>query len=75
MIQPDTTTTAAKAVSLIVEKHTEDLVVTECKNGPTQGYNHSRMDVWVMRKSWVNMSAICYAVSYTHLTLPTNREV
>ena len=31
--------------------------------------------IWVQVPQWTDDWAVCAAVSYTHLTLPTNREV
>lgn len=39
----------AKAIEL---RHTKDVLVTECKDGPTWSASHSRMDVWAMKRSW-----------------------
>jgi len=49
-------------VKAISESHAKDLVVTECKDGPTWTQAHSRMDVWTMTRSWSNMRIIGYEV-------------
>lgn len=49
-------------IKLIKEKHIDDVVITECKDGPTWAGSHFRMDAWVMRKSWVHMSCMAYEV-------------
>ena len=38
---------------LLAKRHSEDIYVPECKDGPTQtGTGHLRLDAWAMRKSW-----------------------
>lgn len=44
--------TAAQVLAAIAGRHGEDLFVPECKDGPTQGANHLRLDAWAMRRSW-----------------------
>jgi len=46
------TLSAAKLSQLLSKRHSVDLVVDECKDGPTIGRSHFRMDVWVMKRSW-----------------------
>jgi hypothetical protein len=38
--------------NLLAIKHAGDVFVPECKNGPTHGSSHLRMDAWTMRRSW-----------------------
>ncbi len=49
-------------IDLLAKKHDEDVFVTECKNGPSQGNKHVRMDAWVMNKSWANPCVTGYEV-------------
>ena len=44
--------TSQQIVKAIEESHSKDVVVPECKDGPTWSTSHSRMDVWVMKRSW-----------------------
>lgn len=37
---------------LLRNRHSKDIVVPECKSGPTQGSFHRRLDVWAMARSW-----------------------
>lgn len=37
---------------LLAKRHSDDVFVPECKNGPTQTARHLRLDAWVMKKSW-----------------------
>lgn len=43
-------------------RHAKDLVVPECKDGPTHYSNHLRLDYWVMRRSWAHPAYIGYEV-------------
>jgi len=54
--------TSHDLVQMLRLKHAEDVFVPECKNGSTWMSNHVRLDVWVMRKSWTNMSCIGYEI-------------
>ena len=40
---------------LLARKHSKDLYVPECKNGPTIWTSHSRIDGLAMKKSWSNL--------------------
>lgn len=46
----------------IARKHADDLVVGECKDGPSQGVSHRRLDYWVLRRSWSKPVTIGYEV-------------
>lgn len=51
--------TADRIIKLLRAKHSEDVFVDECKDGPTQSVsNYSKLDAWVMPRSW----------SHPHLT-------
>jgi hypothetical protein len=39
-------------VELLRSRHRDDVLVLECKDGPSQGTSHNRMDAWAMRRSW-----------------------
>lgn len=43
---------AHEILALLAAKHSDDVFVPECKDGPTQGATHNRLDAWVMRRSW-----------------------
>lgn len=43
---------AKELLDLLAVKHSGDVFVPECKNGPTHGAAHLRMDAWAMRRSW-----------------------
>ena len=46
----------------VMSKHSNDLVVGECKDGPTWGGSHLRLDYWVLRRSWSKPAMIGYEV-------------
>jgi len=37
---------------LLAQRHSGDVFVTECKDGPSQGVSHVRLDAWAMPRSW-----------------------
>src|SRR6185503_6730209 len=48
---------------LLEQRHSKDVFVPECKNGPTQSAsNYLRMDAWVMNRSWANPCAWVYEI-------------
>ena len=49
--------TAADIVDLLAHKHGDEVFIRECKDGPSQHCNHSRLDAWAMKRSW---SSPCY---------------
>ena len=50
-------------LKLLAAKHSEDVFVPECKNGPSvTGPGHRRMDAWAMRKSWTQPMVWAYEV-------------
>ena len=46
----------------ICARHSKDLIVGECKDGPTWNGSHLRLDYWVLRRSWSNPAMIGYEV-------------
>lgn len=54
---------SSKIVESLAAKHSEDVFVPECKDGPTQtGAGHLRLDAWAMKKSWSNPCVYGYEV-------------
>src|SRR5258706_16426649 len=53
---------AEQLLALLAEKHAADVFVPECKDGPSQGTQHFRMDAWAMLKSWSNPLTIGYEI-------------
>jgi len=52
--------TADDLILLLKAKHAEDVVITECKFGPTGYTGSGRIDVWVMPKSWAHPAVQIY---------------
>ena len=42
----------ADLLGFIRRRHTRDVYVEECKDGPTWGGGHFRLDAWAMKRSW-----------------------
>jgi len=54
---------ASDIIKLLKAKHSEDVFVSECKDGPTQSVrNYLRMDAWVMPRSWTRQAITAYEV-------------
>jgi hypothetical protein len=50
-------------IQLLANRHSKDVFIQECKDGPTQMVsNHLRMDAWAMNRSWANACAWVYEV-------------
>lgn len=49
-------------LALLAEKHSADVFVPECKDGPSAGSTHFRMDAWVMKRSWSHPLTIGYEI-------------
>lgn len=56
------TVTAGILSQLLAKRHSDDLFVAECKDGPTVGTSHFRMDAWVMKKSWSRPTFLAYEI-------------
>ncbi len=54
---------APDIVRLLRQRHSADLFVPECKDGPSQmGFGHRRLDAWVMARSWTNPLVTGYEI-------------
>lgn len=49
-------------VRLLAAKHAEDVFIPECKDGPSAGTTHFRLDWWAMQKSWSRPTTYGYEV-------------
>lgn len=49
-------------LDLLAARHSKDVFISECKDGPTQSGSHVRMDAWVMNKSWAHPAVTAYEV-------------
>ncbi len=56
------TATAKQVLDLLAARHADAVFVPECKDGPSQGSTHNRMDAWVMSKSWTSPLTIGYEI-------------
>jgi hypothetical protein len=53
---------ASDILTLLKERHSEDVCVPECKDGPTQTTNHRRLDLWVFKRSWSPVTMYGYEI-------------
>lgn len=54
---------AQHIVDLLAQKHSKDVFVPECKDGPSQMVRgHLRMDAWAMARSWSNPYVAGYEI-------------
>lgn len=56
---------AKELISMLAARHADDVFVPECKDGPTQGTTHFRLDGWAMRRSWSNPCVWGYETKVT----------
>lgn len=56
---------ASDVAEAISNCHTKDVVVTECKDGPTWSTDHCRVDVWTMKRSWSRPMISGYEIKIT----------
>lgn len=47
---------------MLALRHSDDVFVPECKDGPTQTRNHLRLDAWVLVKTWSPITTIGYEI-------------
>lgn len=45
---------AGELLNLVCQRHSDDVFVDECKDGPTQIGSHRRLDAWAMKRSWAH---------------------
>lgn len=53
---------AKSLIAALERRHAGDIFVSECKNGPTHGAEHRRMDAWALIKTWSPVTTIGYEV-------------
>lgn len=53
---------AQELVDLLAARHSKDVFIPECKDGPTHYTSHVRMDAWAMNKSWAHPVVAAYEV-------------
>lgn len=54
--------TARTILDLLATRHSKDLFIPECKDGPTQTASHLRLDAWAMRRSWAHPTTYGYEI-------------
>lgn len=47
---------------MLATRHSGDVFVPECKDGPTQTRAHRRLDAWVLLKTWSPITTIGYEI-------------
>lgn len=53
---------AGDLLAALARKHSGDVFVPECKNGPTHTASHRRFDAWVLLKTWSPITSIGYEI-------------
>ena len=53
---------AKDIIDLLAIKHSKDIFIPECKDGPSQNCSHARMDAWAMRRSWSKPCVWAYEI-------------
>lgn len=54
--------TSDGVLRLLASRHSGDVFVSECKDGPTWNNNHLRLDAWAMNRSWQNLKMTGYEI-------------
>lgn len=54
--------TARTIIELLAIRHSKDVFVDECKDGPTHSASHRRLDAWAMARSWARPAYDGYEV-------------
>lgn len=57
--------TAEGLIKLLRTRHSEDVFLAECKDGPSAGMSHYRLDGWAMQKSWSRPTTFGYECKVT----------
>lgn len=52
----------SRILDLLATRHSKDVFVPECKDGPTHTAAHLRMDAWAMRRSWSHPDTFGYEI-------------
>jgi hypothetical protein len=53
---------ADKILDLLAARHSKDVFIAECKDGPTHYTSHMRIDAWTMNRSWAHPVATAYEI-------------
>lgn len=53
---------AERLFAAIEQKYADQIVVGECKDGPTQTRSHRRLDAWVLLKTWSPITTLGFEI-------------
>lgn len=62
MSKPKYKAGANQILELLAVKHSKDVFIAECKDGPTHYSSHMRLDAWAMNRSWAHPVATAYEI-------------
>lgn len=65
MVRPVSIYNAERILELLAIKHSKDVFIPECKDGPTYFSSHLRVDAWAMNRSWAHPAATAYEIKVT----------
>jgi hypothetical protein len=54
--------TASDLLAMLAQRHSGDVFVPECKDGPSQTRAHLRLDAWALVKTWSPITTIGYEI-------------
>ena len=67
--------TAQDLLNALAFRHSLDIFVTECKNGPTQWGTHRRLDAWAMLRTWSPITMIGYEIKVNRSDWLQDRKI
>lgn len=53
---------ASDILAALATRHSKDVFIPECKDGPTHYSSHMRIDAWAMNRSWAHPVATAYEI-------------
>lgn len=56
---------AETVLGLLATRHSKDVFIPACKDGPTWGGSFCQMDAWAMRRSWTQPTTTAYEIKVT----------
>lgn len=65
---------AKDIVNLLAARHDGDVFVPECKDGPTWGTEHVRLDAWVLNRSWSKHLIIGYEIKVSRADFMNDKK-
>jgi len=67
--------TAKDILDLLAQKHSGDVFVPECKDGPTQMSTHLRLDALTVRRSWAHQCVTGYEIKVSRSDFLNDQKV